>query len=335
MTLEYKHFQGAHCETATIASLLNNRGMNLDEPTVFGIGAGIFFAYLPFIKVSDQGFPLVSFRAPPRAIIDRVGKRLGVKFVDRTFKDQDKAMAALDANLSAGIPTALQTGIYWLPYMPGAERFHFNGHNLIVYGKEGETYLISDPILPEPVRCNADDLVRARWAKGDMAPKGRMYYPTDVPTITDLRKPMRDGLDQAARMMLKVPFPLIGVRGIRKMAKVIVKWPEKLGPQKSAIFTGHLVLLLEEIGTGGAGFRFMYAAFLESAGRTLENEKLADASKKMTQIGDLWREFGLLASRTCKGRAKIDAPYERLAEILNECAEREAAVFSDIRKAIR
>ena len=96
-------------------------------------------------------------------------------------------MAELDAALDNSIPVGLQTGVYWLPYFPSALRFHFNAHNLVVYGKEGDEYLISDPVFPGPVRCPAEDLARARFASGALAPKGKMYYLTQVPDHLERR----------------------------------------------------------------------------------------------------------------------------------------------------
>ncbi len=335
MQIPFTHLQGAHCETATIASLLQHRGLHVTEPQVFGIGSGFFFAYLPFIKVSDQKFPLVSFRAPPGSILKKVGKRLGVTFHDVTFKDEGKAMDALDRALDQGIPTALQTGVYWLPYLPGAFRFHFNAHNIIVYGREGDEYLVSDPVLAEPVRCSRADLQRARFSRGDMAPNGRLYYPLTVPAQVDLKGPVRQGLKDACFNMLKIPVPLIGVRGMRRLARVVEGWPAKLGPEMAALNIGHLVLLLEEIGTGGAGFRFMYGAFLRDAAQILGMDGLADAARRLTAVGDRWRDFALLASRTCKGRKVVENPYGHLADILRECADREEAIFRDVRALVR
>jgi hypothetical protein len=51
-------------------------------------------------------------------------------------------------------------------------RFHFNAHNLLVYGKEGSKYKISDPVFEEVVECEESKLMRARFAKGAFAPKG-------------------------------------------------------------------------------------------------------------------------------------------------------------------
>ena len=63
-------------------------------------------------------------------------------------------------------------------------------------------------------------------------------------------------------MMIRTPLPLVGVKGIRLFAKKIRGWPEKYGKRKAVLYLGHAIRMQEEIGTGGGGFRLMYAAFL-------------------------------------------------------------------------
>ena len=70
-----------------------------------------------------------------------------------------------------------QVGVYYLPYFPKEYRFHFNAHNLIVYGMEGDNYLISDPIMDTTHVMDSYQLERVRFAKGALAPNGRIYYP--------------------------------------------------------------------------------------------------------------------------------------------------------------
>jgi len=285
--------------------------------------------------VTDKKFPLVTFRAPPGAILRKVSRRLGLRFHDRTFRDPEEAMAELDRCLDQGIPTAVQTGVFYLPYLPGAFRFHFNAHNIIVFGREGDDYLVSDPVLAEPVRCSHRDLKRARFSRGEMAPRGRLYYPTRVPQGVDLRKPGRDGLKDTVFQMLRIPIPLIGVRGIRRLSKVVREWPRRMTPEMAALNAGHLVLLLEEIGTGGAGFRFMFGAFLQEAADCLGLPDLREPAGQFVEAGDLWREFALLASRTGKGRTDGPDPYERLGEILVRCADRETTALRRIGAILR
>ena len=208
MNLVFPHRQTAHCESGVIANLLTYHGLPMSEAMAFGIGGGLFFGYLPFIKIN--GLPLTTFRTTPGSIFSRVTKRLGIGVTRTTFKDSVRAMAELDRHLVLGIPVGMQTGVYWLPYFPPALRFHFNAHNLVAYGKTGDNYLISDPVLGEPVVCAADDLARARFAQGALAPKGKMYCITSVPKELDLAPAIRQGLREVCRYMLSIPFPLIG-----------------------------------------------------------------------------------------------------------------------------
>src|SRR5436189_5063966 len=85
-------------------------------------------------------------------------------------------MERLDALLDSGKLVGLQTSVYWLPYFPPDLRFHFNAHNLLVYGRERDEYLISDPVAEMAVRCARADLARARFAKGVLAPRGLLYF---------------------------------------------------------------------------------------------------------------------------------------------------------------
>ena len=180
-------------------------GLNASEPLVFGIAAGIFFGYFPIVKV--YGSPFITYRNAPGRILKNIEKRLGVRFDTFRFKNPEKAMDALDDAIDKGIPVGLQAGIYWLPYMPDAMRFHFNAHSLIVYGREGNDYLISDPVLDEPVVCSRKDLMKARFAEGLLAPKGKMYYLSNVPEKVDFSRAIRKGIRVTCRIMIKMPFP--------------------------------------------------------------------------------------------------------------------------------
>ena len=323
--IDFKHRQWAHCESGVTANLLCHYGVNISESLAFGIGGALFFGHFPFVKLN--GLPLTTFRGATGQILKRVNKGLGIQTKQYRFRNPEKAMNALDRALDRGIPVGLQTGVYWLPYFPPALRFHFNAHNLIVCGREGSEYLISDPVFDELVSCPRRDLIKARFARGALAPKGKMYYLTRVPDHIDLAACVVRGIKDVCRTMLNIPFPLIGVRGMRFLARRIEIWPDKLGEYKASLNIGHIIRMQEEIGTGGAGFRFIFAAFLQEAADHIGEKKLLDASKVMTEIGDRWREFALLGSRKCKGRASKGETYRAIADILRDCADREARLF--------
>ena len=328
--IDFLHHQAAHCENGATSNLIRYNGISLSEPMIFGIGSGLFFAYLPFIKLN--GLPVVSFRPWPGQIFNRVTRRLGIKIQRYKFNDQAESMAALDRNLQQGIPTGCLVGVYHLAYFPPAYRFHFNAHNIVVIGKENGEYLVSDPIMPDIERLTANNLVRVRFAKGTFPPKGRMYYITETSASYDLKKAIIKGIQQTCKDMLFIPLPLIGVKGIRYMARQMRKWPRKLGEKKASLYMGQVVRMLEEIGTGGAGFRFIYAAFLQEAARELNQPWLNDMSKEMTIVGDRWREFAIITGRIFKNRAGQDESYIAASDVLLDIAEREEKIYRMLRQ---
>ncbi len=131
-----------HCESGVMTNLLRHHEVNVSEPLVFGLASALSFAYLPFIKLG--GLPLVAYRMPPKAIIKGLQKPFGIKFNFETFRSPEAGQKRLDALLQTQHVVGLQTSVYWLPYFPEDMRFHFNAHNLLVYGKDGDEYLVSE-----------------------------------------------------------------------------------------------------------------------------------------------------------------------------------------------
>ena len=326
----FSHSQSAHCESGVAANLLTHHGLKISEAMAFGMGSGLFFGYFPFIRIN--GLPLVTYRAAAGHILQQIAAIPGVRMYHKKFRNQGEAMAELDKALAASIPVGLQTGVFWLPYFPKALRFHFNAHNLVVYGKEGDEYLISDPVFPQPVRCRAEDLARARFASGALAPKGKMYYLTQVPEKLESEQLIVQGIQSVCKMMLPSPFPLIGVKGIRFLAKRLAKWPQRLGQERADLHLGHVVRMQEEIGTGGGGFRFMYAAFLQESAEMMQERLLHDCAASLTAAGDTWREFAAMAARICKGRSRPDDSYAAMAECITRCAAMEEKVFNELKQ---
>ena len=333
MNPTFDHRHSGHCESGTLSALLRHDGLDLSEPMVFGIGGGLFFLHLPLIKMG--GIPLTAYRDAPRSIIKNACKRLGVRMRDHRYRDQAQGMQALDGFLAQGRPVGLQTCVFWLPYFPQDMRFQFNAHNLVAYGKRGDDYLLSDPVFEDTVTCPSADLQRARFAKGVFAPKGLIYYPEDVPTAPDLEQAVRIAIRHTAKRMVDVPMPFLGVRGIRSLAKSLQRWPAKMGADRARVWVGSVVRMQEEIGTGGAGFRFMYAAFLQEAAALLNLPALADAGKQLTETGDRWREFAVRGAMLCKGQGDDASAYEELAAILRDCADREERIFRQLKEVVR
>jgi len=89
----------------------------------------------------------------------------------------------------------------------------------------------------------------------------------------------------------------------------------------------------EEIGTGGAGFRFLYASFLQEAAALLDKPRLAALADRLTEVGDEWRRFALHAAKMCKGRMDMD--YKMLADQLLHCAAEEDTIYRELRAEVK
>jgi hypothetical protein len=308
----FAHRQTAHCESGTVAALLRHAGLDLSEPMVFGLSGALTFAYLPLLK--------------------GVTSRLKINMQFERFKCSTQGMDALDAHLQRGRPVGLQASVFWLPYFPEDMRFHFNAHNLVVYGRSAQRYLISDPTFEHPVESDYEALQHARFVKGMLAPKGLLYYPTSVPQQPDLPSAIVKAIRGTVNMMLRTPLPIIGVRGIRFVAARIRKLDKDKHSDFGKLFIGHMVRMQEEIGTGGAGFRFLYASFLQESAALLDKPELLAASRLFTDTGDEWRRFALYAAKMLKGRMPLD--YHKLADQLLVVADMEARGYRQLEAAL-
>lgn len=331
MHIDFKHNQSAHCENGVASNLLKHQGIEVSEPMVFGLGSGLFFVYLPFIKVNFS--PAFSYRPMPGLIFKRAAKLLGIKIKRQKFSTPEKAQQALDQNIEKNIPTGLQVGVYGLTYFPDEYRFHFNAHNLVVYGKTPDNYLISDPVMESVTTLTHQELEKVRFAKGALAPKGHLYYPLYTPKEINLENAIRKAIKKNCNEML-APVPIIGVKAIRMVARNIAKWPKKIGVAKTNHYLGQLIRMQEEIGTGGGGFRFIYAAFLQESAEILKNDELSILSKEMTEIGDMWRDLAVKIARVYKKRSNQQDIYTTLSKNMLEIADREEAFFKKLKKAV-
>ncbi|OOH90657.1 peptidase [Pasteurellaceae bacterium 15-036681] len=323
----FQHQHTAHCESGVMSTLLKANGIDLNEAMVFGLASALTFVYIPLIKVS--GMPLISYRMPPRAIIKNVSKSLGIKLNLQKFRHPQQGKEALDKALQQQKLVGLQTSVFWLPYFPAEMRFHFNAHNLLVYGKEQNEYLISDPVFEQMQRCGEEDLQKARFAKGALASKGLMYYFENSPQLSAQELPnlIHKAIRKNAKQML-APLFFVGVKGIRTIANSIEKLATSNKSDKyKKLYLGHIVRMQEEIGTGGAGFRYLYAYFLEQASEICQQLAYKQASIQMTEIGDQWRQFASLCVKQCR-KPSVEG-YKEVAEFLRGIAEKEETLWKN------
>ena len=347
--LKINHRHAAHCENGTISSLLRFYGINLSEPMVFGLASGLFFAHLTFVKMN--GMPVTAFRTIPGVLFKRITRLLGIESASQRFLNKEKAMRKLDQLImDEHIPVGCVVGIYELPYYPPENRFRFNGHNICIIGKDEESgdYRVLDSNATEKVTITREDLLKVRFAKGAYPLMGQMYWiksipedlpermRTDKPDVEFLRPLVLKAIKDTCKNMTSQPkwFPYVGANGILYLSRKMRTWEKKLGKRRARLYLVQVIRMLEEIGTGGAGFRFVYGAFLQEASERTGIAELNDYSLRITEIGDMWRAFGYKASKVFKRRTGETYTYDDLADMLEKISDAERSFFLDLLKAV-
>ena len=332
-TNNIQHIQTAHCENGVVTALLRHHGVSfMNEPLAFGIGAGMFYVHLPFLKINNA--PAIAFRIMPGFIFRDACKALGVKIFRKKFNNPTSARHYLDKKLEEGQPVGCQVGVFNLPYFPREYRFHFNAHNIIVHGFENGRYIVSDPVMEELTSLSPEELEDVRFARGPLAPQGQLYYPIDVDEISQdqLKTAIKKGIKKTTWWMTQVPIQQIGAKGFRYTASKIRKWPRQLGDRKAGLYLAQIVRMQEEVGTGGGGFRFIYAAFLEQAAEIMNNDDLIPFSEDMTRSGDLLRYNAVRMAGIIKGRNTDPNGFNEVADAFDEIAALETKAFKGLRK---
>jgi Domain of unknown function (DUF4872)/Butirosin biosynthesis protein H, N-terminal len=326
--IPYQHKMAAHCETGTIAGILNYNGLSLTEPMIFGIASGIFFGYM---KMPSFDFPIFFVRTRPGEIRKKISKRLGIVFYSKKYKKPEDAQLELDQLLEKNIPVVIKVDFFYMNYLKPWMRVHNNAHFITVIGKNDSNYYISDCYYQDVAEIDAQTLSKARFAGGMESPKGFMCYPTLIPKEIDFEKNIMLGIKNAASNMLKIPLPFLGVKGINRFGTKVMDWPNLARDMEHL---SHQVMkinvLLEDQGTGGGGFRFMYATFLRQAAELLKNEELLEFSKRMMKIGDSWRNVSVTAIRMNKDKDFSQNRFQELSNLIMDCGKAEKIFFNDL-----
>ncbi|MFO7615312.1 MAG: BtrH N-terminal domain-containing protein [Bacteroidales bacterium] len=331
--IPFEHRMAAHCETGTVTALLNHAGMQLTEPMVFGIAGGIFFGYL---KSPDFSFPMFILRSKPGDIRKKISKRLGVKFREQTFRSREQGEAALDEAIRQGHPAAVQVDFFYMDYMPEWQRVHLNAHYVIVFGMNGSHYHLSDSYYKQKSQLERHKMLTARFAGGALAPKGMMFYPVHIPENPDYEKAIITGIRKACFNMIRLPIPFLGVKGIRRFAGKVVEWPAiARNMDDLADRVIKINIFLEDQGTGGGGFRYMYATFLQQAAGVVNDERLKTMSKEMMEIGDKWRNISYFAAKIGKSRDLGPERMKELSAMIHAQADQEHKFFTELYKLVK
>lgn len=329
--IAYDHFPAEHCETGAIRNLLHFYGCEMSEAMIFGIGSGLFFIHVPFLR--HEKLPLTMFRTTPVSIFKNVARITGIKLYHHRFINRDKSMRVLDELVEKNIPVGLVVSLAELAYFPFYLRGEFNGHHIVIIGKEDDDYYVSDtfPQIEGIQKISKTDLLKVRYTESFLSPRGEMFYITRSPQNINMKEAIKKGIKKTCRLMLYFPSNKFGVDAIFLLAKRIRRLESKEESEKKKRLR-QIVRLAEEAGTGGSGFRRMYATFLKESAELLQNNELKDASQKMDYIADLWRNLSVEILRYVKNRRQEKKEVNDLSDMVFEIAKEEKNFFTELKE---
>ncbi len=319
---EFHHTIGAHCSSTSIANLLRYDGIEMSEAMAFGLGAGLGFWYIH----NDNASPTHRFNGRAPDLEGNFYRHIGhpIDWAGRW------SPVEMFASIHSGRPLLAQSDIYYLPYYQ--PQVHFIGHGVVVTAIDlaQESVELMDIYGPEPLTVALDDF---RQAIGTSCPPIFQSYhwgaapkiAPDIATSGAISLAIPRAIKQAAKQMLHPSDKVLGIPAMQSMAATMPQWGNEADFAWIARF-GYQAI--EKRGTGGGGFRTLYAAFLAEAEAYVPPLAKICAAKRMRDLGSEWSRFAALLKRIFI--EENPAHFGAAAEVVGVIVEQEGELMREL-----
>lgn len=322
---------GSHCETTALGVLVKHAGLELSEPMLFGLGAGLSFVYWDSKQLE---MPFLGGRVKPFALTQNLATRLGLTLRVQETASPRKAWDQVRASIDQGSPVGLQLDSHELEYF--GSRVHFAGHVVAMYGYDKhEAYLVDTAQQGGAVTTSLESLARARAARGPMSAKHRSFtvdvLASDTNPSEHVLSAVIPAISACADAFLTPPIANLGNRGIRTAATRMKSWFDRVDNPSESLPV--IATLMERAGTGGALFRNLYRDFLTECQDLLGDASGADL---MQQGKDCFAESAVLWTRVAQliensGATGDSHHLTEASELLEDIASLETTAMTALR----
>lgn len=325
-TTDFTPYAGDHCESSTLVNMLRNRGIQVSEPMVFGLGRGLSYLYWHSKQMPG---PFLGGRVKPDHLIRNAAAALGLELDEQETASVRKAEERLIAALDAGEVVGLKLDRYHLDY--AREDHHFAAHYLACIGYRDDRFTVAETDGLGVQTTSRAGMSAARSAKGPMSSKNLAFRLAggtfDEARLADA---CRSAVRATAQDFLNPPITNLGFKGIAKTGTLMRTWSEKLDdPATDAYRIGKS---MEEGGTGGGFFRRLWADFLEEAAEVTGTAEFAAAAVRYRRMAGRWTEFADLLRGAGNGGDPHSA-IEQAAGLIGELAAEERDAARDLEEA--
>ncbi|MGB0525707.1 MAG: BtrH N-terminal domain-containing protein [Flammeovirgaceae bacterium] len=321
----FKPFVGQHCETTATGSLLNQLGIELSEPLLFGLGEGLSYIFWN-MKIMD--FPFIGGRVKPDVLTQNICRNLNLTLAVKETSSIKKAWNNVQNSLEQGKAVGLKLDCYHLEYF--SSKIHFAGHYVAMYGYDEEfAHLVDTVQQGGKVKTTLKSLELARNEKGPMSSKNKSYTIEKSGELPDLQEAIKKAISTNASEYLNPPIKNISYKGIAKTATEIKKWFKQSKNVKRDFQTTST--LMERAGTGGSIFRNLYRDFLQESYDVLKIDGIHEAHEDFKEIAKRWKSISDLFYEA--GETSDVTYIHEASEILLNLAERERIAMEKLRNA--
>jgi len=334
---------GKHCITTSLKQVFNFYKYPISEEMLFGIGSGISFAYLNLANS-----PMITGRIKPFKFEEKIAKRLNVEIKCKTSKQYDIVFEKTKKIIDNNKPVMVYVDMPYLKYLNLQKDSHFGGHSIVIFGydEEKKGFYISDrDNLDNPINTpkgkifenyhfvSFKEMEKARSSNSRPFPANNKYMEFNFEKIQPITKEIIiEAIIETCDCMLNPPAQLLGLNGIKKFSKEILKW-EKFDKKKLK-FSGitNYFMINADGGTGGGIFRKMYGDFLCEASKICKNNAMNLIGKNICRIGNKWEEIASLFWKL--GETANISILKQMSEIAIEIFDQESNIFNELRNKI-
>lgn len=293
---------GKHCITNSLKQIFSYYNYPMSEEMIFGIASGLSFLY-----INQASSPMISGRTKVFEFEKKLAERLNITIKCKTSKDYTKVFDITKGLIDTDNPVLIYVDMPYLNYLGMNPNSHFGGHAVVLFGYDdsAQKFWLSDrdnhdyPIRVPKGQINQDyhlvgynEIEKARSSSYRPFPANNKFLTFDFSGYKAVDKTViQDAIKETCEIMLNPPAQLLGIKGIKKMSKEILKW-EKFNTSKlkTAGVTNYFQIN-KDGGTGGGIFRKMYGEFLIEVAPIVKNERLFTLGQKFINVAEKWNDI--------------------------------------------
>lgn len=290
---------GKHCITNSLKQIFSYYHHPMSEEVIFGLASGLSFLY-----INQAHSPMVNGRTKVFEFEKKLAERLNITIKCKSSIDYTKVLNDTKTMIDHDNPVLIYADMPYLSYLGMNPDSHFGGHAVVLFGYDDSTqkFWLSDrdnhdyPIRVPKGQIKQDyhivdykEIEKARSSAYRPFPANNKYLIFDFNGYKKVDKTMiQDAIKETCESMLNPPAQLIGINGIKKFSKEILKWKQfHTNKLKTAGITNYFQIN-KDGGTGGGIFRKMYGEFLIEVAPIVKNESLSTIGKNFIKLSEKW-----------------------------------------------